>query len=281
MSHDIVWVASYPKSGNTWLRFLVYFLLHRNLSENSRDIDAFINSDLNDLGRSDGLAVKKTHASLDALGAYHKQTCAAAYIHRHPLDTLCSAMNYEILTARPDIAAAPPPERDAWRRHYVDGYLSHAGQEAWIASGRNYGTWTGNVAGWTQGGAPFPILVLRYEDLLEAPSGQIARLARFLVENGVLDQDAGTQAVLVEAALAATGFDRLRAFEDREIASANAAGAALGRFSGESRRQAAAHGVRFFNKGQTGQYHDLLTLAEIARGRDVFGALAARLGYEI
>ena len=41
----ILWLASYPKSGNTWIRLLIthYFSENKNLFENINKIDSFPN----------------------------------------------------------------------------------------------------------------------------------------------------------------------------------------------------------------------------------------------
>lgn len=265
----LIFLASYPKSGNTWLRFLVYVLTAGKSPETSRDVDDFANS--RRVEASGPLPqFRKTHCLLSALSRDWPRTRCAIYVYRHPLDVLCSTLNYDDLTGQ--IEADPDPAVEAVRKQdRIDSFLSNAGAPEWISGDRNYGNWLDNVSGWVLEPTPFPVLALRYEDILSDPRSSVARIAEFL---SIEATDS-----LVTLAIASTRFDTLRSMEAAEIAAANDAGRAMGRFSGEERRRAAARGVRFFNSGQSGQYRDILTRQQIERGRSTFGDVAHRLGY--
>jgi aryl sulfotransferase len=265
------WLASYPKSGNTWLRFLVYVLATGRPPEHSREVDDFANS--RPAPASGPLPdYKKTHCEMSALEPAWSRTRSGIYVCRHPLDTLCSTLNYDVLTGQIDPESAGREAEATWKRDRIDAYLTHAGAPEWIAGDRNYGSWIENVTSWAIEPTPFPVLTLRYEDMLADTRATVVRIAAFL---GIEASETA-----IAAAIEATGFDALRRMEDAEIAAANAAGHAMGRFSGDERRKAAAHGVRFFNSGRSGRYRDILTPEQVARGQAVFGETAARLGYE-
>lgn len=88
---SIVWLASYPKSGNTWVRFLLYTYMHgfpawsRQLRRTIPDI--YI--DPYDPDAADPLFIK-THEPYSPAHKHIDHTRAAILISRHPADVLRS-----------------------------------------------------------------------------------------------------------------------------------------------------------------------------------------------
>lgn len=264
----VTWLASYPKSGSTWLRFICFHLVNDRSPTDSRELDAHINSRTTDLADRPGAFVK-THAAVDALGDLLPLSRTAIYVHRHPLDVLCSALNYDMLTGGADLSMrADAASRDSW----IEGYLAEGGHPPWRRSPYFAGSWTENVESWTGGAAlPFVPLTLSYDDLADRPDETILRIADHI---GLACDPARAR-----RCAEATGFQALRRFEERELAAARASGAPQGRFSGEARLRAASEGLRFFNSGRSGGFRDILTAEQIRRGRNAFGPAAEALGY--
>jgi hypothetical protein len=189
----IIWIASYPKSGNTWVRaFLANYVAN---GDQPVDINA-----LSDFGHSDGnvkpyematdrsfssLTVRqianvrprvqamlaangahtpvKTHA---AIGTVHgvptinmAVTSGAIYVVRNPLDVVLSyADHYGLSHAQAADALVSPATAIARSTTTAPEHL---------------GDWATHVRSWT--GTPSPILkVLRYEDMQQAPEQAFA-----------------------------------------------------------------------------------------------------------
>lgn len=256
----VAWLASYPKSGNTWFRFSLFYLHHGRMPESSRELDAQFNSRLPVRSRE---VLKKTHAQASALAPEMVDGDKVVYIVRHPLDVLQSSLNYAVLNGEVEGSS------DAHRAWIAD-YIASAGHPPWIGAPYNSGSWNENVSSWTNKPRD-KVLVIKYEDALRDTREAVAMVARYLS----LD----LPEAVISACAEATSFDRLRDFEEKELEAANALNAPQGRFSIAPRLEAAETGIRFFNKGKSGAYRDVLNPAEINAAWSAFESAAAPLGY--
>jgi hypothetical protein len=206
--HPIVWLASYPKSGNTWLRFLLYHYLYGEITA-SADVERRI-PDLHATGPdklpqpdpaiAGGALLCKTHMVLGAHHPHLDRTAGFVYIARHPRDVLISDLNYVRMTA---------PDSDQFSDElYVSEFIRHMGSPAWQRLG--VGTWPGHFASWLAGAARFPHVLIRYEAMKKDPVGPLERVLRLLGE----DPDPARVAAAVEA----SSFERMRDLESRERA---------------------------------------------------------------
>lgn len=202
---NIIWLASYPKSGNTWLRAFIHNLISDSDQPSQLDeITAYFESEADPrwyrpyLGDgfdkacfedfaalrpkaqralahsvAQGSVFTKTHNQLSQYQGTNlhdlERTAAAIYLVRNPLDVTVSAADHFGLSidATIDFMAEPNTATDA-DQHSVGSLL---------------GTWSQHVESWT--GRPHPqFLVLRYEDLLEKPLAGFAKVARLLGLDG-------------------------------------------------------------------------------------------------
>jgi hypothetical protein len=96
----IIWLASYPKSGNTWVRFIVANLICGNIE--SSDVvhrlvpDFHTGISWQHLMRNGGLLLK-THLKYFKEMPLREDTIGVVYILRNPLDVIVSALNYSEL----------------------------------------------------------------------------------------------------------------------------------------------------------------------------------------
>lgn len=254
---DSLWLVTYPKSGNTWLRFVTFHVLMDRAPASSRELDAMINTRFA-LPES-GPLIKKSHATREALSDAMGKGTRVIYMHRHPLDVMQSALNYALLTG--EIVAA---DRDGW----VDAFLRRGGNPLWIAEPFSAGTWAENVLSWKA--AP-GALMLSYERCLSKPRKMVRLIADYLGKP--------MKSAALDAAADATSFTSLRAFETREIEKLHATGAAQGRFTGLERQPALEEGRRFFNRGTVGSYREVFGASELKRAWRVFRPVAEALGY--
>ncbi len=159
---DDTFIVSYPRSGNTWTRFLIANLMFPGENVSFGNIERLIpdtSSQSNRaLKRTQRPRIIKTHQYFD-----HRYG-RIIYIVRDPRDVALSY--YDFHRKYRHIPDDYPLEK--WVDAFVRGDL--------ISS--DWGSWGENVASWlyTRGQSP-DFLLLRYEDMIEHPSRELARIA--------------------------------------------------------------------------------------------------------
>jgi hypothetical protein len=263
----IVWIASYPRSGNTWVRFMLANLLYGPVPSS-----AALNELIPDIHR--GIAgihlhgnrktLVKTHWQFDPWLPLREDTLGVIYLVRNPVDVLASNLNY-YLVRNGKLAALPT---EAARREemgrWIENYIAVGGRQAWRDLG--FGGWSENVLSWAEGPVPYPRLVLRYEDLKAAPERETQRMASFL--------GAAADPVQIAETVRRSSFEALRALEAREIESRQ-----LGIFYSPGVDPSGADSHRFVRRGEVGGQEAILTPAQRRAALERFGAVMARFGY--
>jgi hypothetical protein len=162
---DDTFIVSYPRSGNTWTRFLIANLLHPEAEVGFANIDRFVPDTAalssRALKRIPRPRVLKSHQYFDH--RYPK----VIYIVRDPRDVALSY--YQFHRKYGFIQDGHPIEQ--FVTDFVRGRLVSA----------DWGTWAENVASWlyTRGRSE-GFLLTRYEDLKQDSQGELSRLAAFL-----------------------------------------------------------------------------------------------------
>lgn len=161
---DDLFLVSYPKSGNTWTRFLVANLVYpernpdfSNINDLLPDIEGTLKRDLDRAVRP---RILKSHQYFDP--RYPK----VLYIVRDPRDVALSEYYFDI--KRRAINEGFPISQFVSR--FVRGELNHP-----------YGTWGENVATWfytRRNDARF--LLVKYEALQTQAMEEMERIARFM-----------------------------------------------------------------------------------------------------
>src|SRR5262245_64756041 len=96
----IVWLASYPKSGNTWVRFLLANLMVGDVTASEQvkiqipDIHEGITGQHLFGGHT---TIIKTHWKFWTGFPLREDTIGAIYVLRHPIDVLESNQNYDFM----------------------------------------------------------------------------------------------------------------------------------------------------------------------------------------
>ncbi|MGX1198152.1 sulfotransferase domain-containing protein [Parvibaculum sp. MBR-TMA-1.3b-4.2] len=256
----LIWLASYPKSGNTWMRSF----LHNLLRGGSTPVDINRMADFC-LGESDAswyaprapktvgdltpeelAAIRpivhqdfttafpdsvfvKTHNFLGESFGYpiHNMdvTAGAIYIVRNPLDITLSAANHFGLTTDEaiDFMSDPDAMTGGNDRHVFE-YLS---------------SWSFHVQSWTQNPNP-QLLVVRYEDLIRKPRKHFKQVAGFLGLKPPAER--------LERAIKFSSFKVLKAQEEK---------------SGFQEKSKASD--KFFREGKAEQWKEKLTPKQIRR----------------
>ena len=273
-----IWIASYPKSGNTWVRMFIHNLLreisgnaagaqdincvnrhtvwetnsalyHQVLGKNPADCSA------EEIARTrpqvqrllaearSGPFFIKTHLSVARIDRYptinFEMTLAAIYIVRNPLD---AAVSYAHFAGREidqiiEQMAAPAAKSHASER-FVYEFI---------------GSWSAHVASWMSV-SHRPVYVIRYEDMLRAPSKAFGGLARFLRLSPSPER--------LKAAIDKSSFSELSKQEAE---------------NGFVERPATA--TKFFRAGKVDQWHNVLTKEQARKVIEAHAPMMQRCGY--
>lgn len=242
---DDTMIVSYPRSGNTWTRFLIANLLHPSDEVDFLNIERLIpdTSSISSraLKRIARPRVIKTHEYFDH--RYPK----VIYIVRDPRDVVLSYYNFQRKYRQIDDTY--PLEK------YVDDFV-----EGRLIS-RSWGTWAENVGTWIAARSKTPNFVLvRFEDLVEETNRELARLGTFL---GVT-----VTKELLERAIARSSAEHMRELEkkqqDRWVATK------------KHRKD-----IPFVGSARPGSWKTKLPPDCVARIENAWGPLMASLNYEL
>jgi len=274
----INWLVSYPKSGNTWMRMLLanYF----GETEQAQDI--------NRAGILHGIAASREHFDR-ALGISSSDLSAAEvaglrpHVHAHlaaQADRPIWIKVHDAQQAIGDDWLFPPRSSHAvvyLIRHPLDvavSYAFHTGQsvagtvdtmcrsDTVIAERsphqlpQRLGSWSDHVASWVDQ-AGCPVCVIRYEDMLADPAGQLARAIACGRPGLRIDP------LRIAHAVEQSRFDRLQAAEDAH-----------------GFRERSEKSPRFFRRGLANAWHEHLNADLERRMRAVHHAMMSRFGYE-
>ena len=277
----IVWLASFPKSGNTWFRILLGNLAAKDAGP----------ADINNLEERGGIASSRhefeaatmldsgllSHDDIDALrprvyallardvettrwikvhDAYthtpdgepllgQNVARAAVYLVRDPRDVAVSLSHHNSTSI--DNAIALMNRRDGT---FCGGRNGLAPQLRQKLAG-----WSGHVASW-RGQTDVPLHLLRYEDLRAATADCFAQALTFAEQVAPMAD--------VERAVRHADFDELRRQETEKG-------------FGERMSRTAP----FFRAGRVGGWRDVLSREQVAAIEQCHGSMMAELGYEV
>ncbi len=161
---DDVFITSYPRSGNTWTRFLIGNLIYQDspvtfTNIESRIPEIYFNPD-HVMRRLPRPRILKTHE------CFHPQHRRVIYIVRDPRDVCISNYHH-------NLKAGLIP----------DGYPMDEFVHRFLRAefDRPFGSWADNVASWIFMRENDPaFLLLRYEEMKRDPAAELAKVAAFL-----------------------------------------------------------------------------------------------------
>ncbi|MEX2218058.1 MAG: sulfotransferase domain-containing protein [Phycisphaerales bacterium] len=194
----INWLASYPKSGNTWVRFLLYHYFYGAMGSTAELAERIPDSQHAHLVRpAPGGAppLVKTHWALTPTMPFADRTAGAIYIVRRPKDVLLSLLDFYHMR---------DPQRPWTDEQFVRNFIAQGGDPSLAA--RGFGSLVQNVTTWTAQ-RRFPLLLVRYEDLKADSARELRRMVEFL--GRPVDEGRARQAA------EASSFERMREAEAR------------------------------------------------------------------
>jgi hypothetical protein len=238
---DDTFIVSYPKSGNTWTRFLVANLTAPALPVGFDNIERIIpdiyQQTPKQLAELPSPRILKSHEYFDP--RYGKVLC----IVRDPRDVAISYWHHYVKFKAID---ENYPKHD-----FVDRFLA--------GSLGPFGSWGTNIGSWLGAREQDPdFLLIRYEDLLKSPTIEVRKIAT-LLGLSVTDQQ-------IENAIQNASFEHMQALEqaqkDQWVSS-----------------KKSRHDMAFVREGRHAQWHDDLSAESISKIEHKWGALMDKLGY--
>lgn len=258
----INWIASYPKSGNTWVRFLLYSAIFGPPKESldiARQIPDIHRPIPFEMPKS-GHLLAKTHFACSPSHPKLDQTHSAVLIIRDPRDVLFSSLNYRRL--------AGLTVEHMSDEQFAKRFIASMGDPDFASIG--FGTWASHIESW-QSSKDFPVLTLKYEDLKADPTKALSAVGEFFG----YDFDSSA----INAAVKASSFDAMRAMEIREKHQRTKNPKAQSLFVGSDQsRQSKTY---FMNTGKSGQSLAAISPAIERAFNDAFGPTMNTLGYTI
>jgi hypothetical protein len=242
---DDTFIVSYPRSGNTWTRFLIANLLHPSEPVGFSNIerlipDAEAQSSLY-LKRLPSPRVIKSHEYFD-----HRYP-RVIYIVRDPRDVVLSYYDFE----RKYRSLEDGFPLDSYVAKFVGGQLKSS----------SWGTWAENVGTWIaarQGTSCF--LLLRYEDLMGETETELRKVAQFF---GMEVSPERLHDVKQRSSV-----ERMRELEKSE-----------GNNWVTTRHK--RPDIPFIGTASAGRWKSVLSPAAVAKIESAWGPLMLRLGYEL
>ncbi|WCM28758.1 sulfotransferase domain-containing protein [Sphingomonas sp. QA11] len=275
----IDWLASYPKSGNTWLRLLLanYFSetddphdinapgVTRGVARSRWLFDNFLGLSSSDLLPHEALALQpqvyhvmaRRNAAPVWLKVHDRQqrledgswlfppaaSGVAVYIIRNPLDVAVSNAFHD---GHADMERAVAKLCDP---------AMTIGTRASSQIPQHLGDWSAHVSSWVDQ-SDIPVLVLRYEDMLADTAGALARVIAFARPETTIVPDRIDQAVRHCQIEALQSAEREHGF-----------------------REAPRRTTQFFRSGRAGDWLAHLSIAQADRIRSAHLPVMRRFGY--
>ncbi|MFL0162558.1 sulfotransferase domain-containing protein [Aquirufa salirivi] len=275
---NIVWLASYPKSGNTWFRSFISALRNKGevdinaistegIFSQKRGLEECLDLDADEIPVSkmdqfkrisfvhqSNTSAKKCFVKIHDLYSMSKidhqpivpeeSTLAAIYFVRNPLDVTISMANHNGQTLDETIAKVVCNEHANLVRsekHAQDQFQQYLG------------TWNMHVESWKKVTA-FPVIFIRYEDMKKNPQDSFSQALK-QIEYEATEEE-------IQLALEASQFEKLK---NQEV-----------EFGFREKPKACKS---FFNKGEVGQWKEQLNQVQINKIRQFNEPMMREFGY--
>ena len=270
---DDIFLVSFPKSGNTWMRFLLGNLLHPGKSVGFVDIESVFP----DIAASPRGALRKVPRPrlIKSHECFDPRYRRVIYVIRDPRDVAVSLYYYAKKVKNIDDSFSLEAFVSRMLipgRSYAGTWGEHAG--SWLINATNIGEFgfhnNGGCAhsasdhrtvfepGARGHGREF--ILVRYEDLLESTQAELQRVVKFL--------ELETTPLQIARAVEQSSADSMRELESKQ------------NLQWTTTRQTRKD-IPFVRRAQSGQWQSALAPASIAEIESAWGHLMRLTGYEL
>ncbi len=234
-------IVSYPKSGSTWLRFIIANLIYDGIGRNGNQVD-FLSAQL---------LVPEISEQALANGADFNSLPPPRILRSHSAKKQFFPNVIYLLRDGRDVLVS-------YYYHFAKFNNFKGTISEFISSNLRKSDWHEHVNSWLFTGSHLSNLyILRYENMILDPLSEVRRLLSFVGLNRTVNQ--------VNAALQSSTFDKMRALEQIN---------GLG-YVEEGNKQ-----IRFVRAGKIGQWRKEFTERDTALIKEKYGDTLIRAGYE-
>lgn len=282
---NIVWVASYPRSGRTWLRFLLTNLLSGSFTHSSvvdNEMMALTAGLDKKFLRTDRINFVFVHETLERtmkIGAsFQDRTVGVIYLARNPIDVLVSNINYMLH----QLDENDESQIGATMNFLFDDFISGRGLTHWKERGmgdlaEHFESWAALSGTVDQTGKDFPFCLIKYEEL---KTDTVKVISEICGKFGI-----SKTPEMIENAVKRSSFENMQQLEEQETLNSvnepDSSGTAARSAFPHARKSGRKLGLRFINKGQSGYGKSLLNDDLYSRAVEAFRPLAEKLDYDL
>ena len=228
----IIWLASYPKSGNTWVRSIISSLLYssdgnfnfeliKKISQFPEKkyfkdfIDDFSNfnkikenwiSAQDTINLDNEIKILKTHNGKYTVGTdsftNNQNTLATIYVVRDPRTLISSLSNHYTLTIDKASDFLMTPQIIGNNKRWEE---KETGMQCLL------GKWNDHYRSWTKN--KNNLLLIKYEDLIRSPENELERVINFLKKYLNVKTDKNKNKKILET----TSFENLKEMEQKGL----------------------------------------------------------------
>lgn len=242
LNRNDVFVATYPRSGSTWLRFMLFEIL----TQKDAEFDD-VNRDIPDVGgQRDAAALLPNQGRLiKTEEAFRPDYRRAIYLVRDGRDVALSEYAYQ--------------KAQGWIDCSFDDYL-----KLFVSGNANpYGSWQEHARSWVESplNARGDLMLVSYRELRQKSEPTLTRIAEFL--------KVPVPAQVIRNAIQNNSLHNMRKKEDRAP-----------QIGSDPRTRSIAEEKRFVRSGTVGGWRERLTPAQAEYLQRHTGEMLVRLGFE-